>query len=157
MAKILPSFFNLAVLVGILFYYLKKPLRDWVFQRHHSTKKELEDVANLLKQAQKDTQDLQIKLRTLDQEVAALHEQYRSDAIEASARVLKEAQQLSSRIVADSSTAAQAMISDLRQQMLTEIGNRVLDRAETLLRDKLTRDDRVRIRQEFSQQMGGAA
>jgi hypothetical protein len=55
--------------------------------------------------------------------------------------------------VTDAKTSANALYSDLRGQLYADLSAEVLERAEGILRERLTGDDRVRIRKEFSNQL----
>ena len=85
-----------------------------------------------------------------------LKEQARQDAQGAKQRIASESQKLSATIVSDARTTAQNFYAELKAQLLQELGARVLDRTEAVLRERLTGDDKVRIRQEFSVQVEGA-
>ena len=67
--------------------------------------------------------------------------------------IIEEARKQSARISQDSLAAANGLLGELRSQLYSELSNKVLDRAERLLRERLTGDDHARIRQEFSQQV----
>jgi hypothetical protein len=45
------------------------------------------------------------------------------------------------------------MFGDLKNQLRSELSVQVLARAEAILRERLTGDDKARIRREFSQQV----
>lgn len=147
--------FNLGLLATLLFVKVKQPTRDFIRQRHATLKDELMSVRQMLSSAQERYDEFSAKLKTIDSEITVLREQTKQDAKLAQQRIASEAQRLSATIVTDARAAAGGLYTDLKSQLLTELGGRVLERAETLLRDRLTGDDRVRIRQEFSAHLEG--
>lgn len=149
------SLFNLVVLVGILAYYLRGPLKAFVRSRHDYLRDEVARVEAQLKLARERHDEFSAKLKAIDAEVQAIHDQIRQDAEAMKVRVTTEARRLAQTIVADSRSSAESLYSDLRKQLRIELAERVVVRAESILRDRLTGDDRARIRNEFSQQLGG--
>lgn len=144
---------NLAILIAIFFKYLRQPVRQAVSQRHAELRDELKKVRELLQRAQERHDEFSAKLKSIEVETTALHEQAKQDAQSAKLRVLSEAQRTSASVVSDARLAADHLMKDLRSQLFSEIGMRVVGRAESLIRDRLTGDDRARIRREFSTQV----
>jgi F0F1-type ATP synthase membrane subunit b/b' len=144
---------NLAVLLGFLFYKLKGPFRAYVAGRHDNVGAELKRVRELLRQAQERHEEFSAKLKAIEVETSALREQARQDAQSAKLRILSEAQRLSGAIISDARGNAEGLFADLRQKLFAETGGRILDRAEKFVRERLTGDDRARIRQELSHQL----
>lgn len=144
---------NLAILVSILGYYLRQPLKGFVRTRHDTLRDEVERVGNQLKLAQAKFDEFSAKLKAIDAEVAALKEQARQDSEAMKVRVINDAKRLSQTIVTDARSSAQSVYVDLKNDLRRDLANRVLDKAEALLRSRLTGDDRIRIQREFSRQV----
>lgn len=149
------SLFNLLVLLGILAFYLRAPLKAFVRTRHESLRDEVARVGTQLKDAQHRYDEFSAKLKAIEAEVQAIHDQMRADADAVRVRVVNEARALAQNIVADSRATSEAMFVELKAQLRGELAQQVIDRAEGLIRERLTGDDRARIRSEFSQQLGG--
>lgn len=144
---------NLTLLVGILAYFLKEPAKAFVGNRHTSLRDELERVRVQLEQAQRRNQELSNRLSAIDAEIAALRDQARKDAEEARARIITESQRLSQIIITDAKASADTAFTDLRRQLRGELADKVLARAEHMIRQRMTPEDRTKIRQDFSQQL----
>lgn len=144
---------NLGILIVVLAYYLRAPLRAFIAGRHSAVRDEVAKVREMLQQAQDKHNEFSSKLKAIDVEITSLREQAKQDAQATKLRVLSEAQRLSSTIVSDARATAEGAFADLKRQLHVEIGTRAIDRAEALLRDRLTGDDRARIRNEFSSQV----
>lgn len=144
---------NLVILIGLMAYYLKQPLKEFAKGRHHSIRTELEAVRNQLANAKTKHAEFSSKLRAMDAEIAGLKTQAVQDAEGLKKKVQAEAQKLSSNIIEDAKHASKVLYSEFKGQLYSELGTQVLDRAEKILRERLTGDDRARIRQEFSTQV----
>lgn len=149
---ILPAL-NLAILVGVLVYFTRAPFRAFVTGRHETLREEVQRVSTQLRDSQARFEEFTAKLKAIDAEVAALREQSRQDAEAMKARLLNDARRLSTVIVADARTSAESLYEELRIRLRSDLGQQIIDRAEQLLRERLTGDDRVRIRREFSKQV----
>ena len=152
-ASLIAPFFNVTVLVGVLVYFLRKPISDFVSSRHAGLRDEVQRVSEQLRQSQSQFEEFSAKLKAIHAEISALREQAKQDAEATRARVVNDAKKLSAVILSDAKSSADAAFGDLKTQLRTELANRVLERAEALLRERLTSDERVRIRREFSSQL----
>ena len=153
METLIAPFINLLLLVGILVWKVREPLRNFVSARHISLRDELQKTGDQLRQAQERYDEFTAKLKAIEAEISALRDQARQDAEGMKLRVLSDAKRLAALIVSDARLAGETLFSDLRMQLTTEFANRVVEKAEGLLRVRLTGDDRVRIRREFSMQV----
>ncbi len=144
---------NVVVLVAVLARFLKSPLQQFVAQRHHSIKSELEDVREQLVAAQAKHEEFTAKLKALGAEVVAMRNQSLQDAKLIQAKVLADAQRVSEGLLAGAEVSARALYQDFAERVRVELANKVLSRAEALLRERLTGEDRVRICREFSKQV----
>jgi len=153
MSELFAPTVNLLILVGLLVYYTRHPIRKTVTDRHEGLRDELARVRDLLRQAQEQYNEFSSKLSAIEAETTALRQQAVQDAEAAKQRIVTDAQRLSQGIASDSRRAAESLYAELKAQLASEVGSRVIDRAEALLRERLTGDDRARIRKEFSSQV----
>lgn len=156
MEHLFPPTFNFLLFTGLLFYFLRKPVRAYVAGRHTTIRDTIHSVRAQLRASQAKFEEYGSKLKAMDVEVQALKSQARNDAQESKTRIIKNAEQLAKTLVSDSKAAAEGQFSTLRAQLRQELGARIVARAESLLQSKLTGDDRARIRREFSNLVGGA-
>jgi F0F1-type ATP synthase membrane subunit b/b' len=153
MSELFAPTINLLILVGILAYYLRTPVKQSVQDRHTGLRDELARVRDLLRQAQDQYNEFSSKLKAIEAETTALRQQAVQDAEAAKHRIINDAQRMANAIASDSRRAAESLYGELKSQLASELGGRVLDRAEAILRERLTGDDRARIRKEFSTQV----
>jgi F-type H+-transporting ATPase subunit b len=153
MQTLIAPLINLLILVGLLSYYLRKPLKTFAETRHHAIRTDLDSVRNQLRGAQEKHAEFSAKLRAVDAEVSGLKAQMVQDAQAMKSRIVNEAQKLSGSVIEDAKHASAVLYTEFKSSLYSELGARVLDRAETILKERLTGDDRARIRKEFSSQM----
>jgi F0F1-type ATP synthase membrane subunit b/b' len=153
MSELIFPTINLAILIAIMVVYLREPISTFVRVRHETLRDELRRVRDLLAGAKIKYEEFSSKLKAMEAEIQSLREQARQEALDAQSRIQSEAQALSAAIVADSRKSVQGMYGQLKSELYVEVGHKILDRAEALLRERLTGDDRARIRHEFSSQV----
>jgi F-type H+-transporting ATPase subunit b len=144
---------NLVILLSVLFYYLRAPLKNFVSSRHTTIRDELAAVEKMLRDAKAKYQEFSKRLDALSTEASELRAQAAQEAQAVKTRLIEEAKKLSANIVTDAKSSAEGLYSELRGQLYAELSQQVLERAEKLLAARLTGDDRARIQKEFSHQL----
>ena len=147
------SFLNFSILVGLLIYKLRQPLKDFVLARHKSLREEIFSVQEQLRLASDRFEDYSKKLSQVDSEIQDLRTQLKEDILQLNQRILTEAKKASEAVVGDAKTSAQSLLSDLRADLYSDLVYRVVDRSEALVKERLTSDEKVRIQREFSKQL----
>jgi F0F1-type ATP synthase membrane subunit b/b' len=153
MLKLILSYINLAILLGVIFKLVAPRFRAFVRDRHDAIKRNLELNRVRLREAKSRYDDFSSKLKVVTQESDALRLQIQKEAQESSARQISNAKTATGAMIADARQAAQSLLQDFKQELKAEAGARVVARSEEFLRQKLSADDRVRIRKEFSQSL----
>jgi len=146
-------FLNFSILVAALVYFLRTPVKQFVAQRHVFLRDELSTVRERLRQSQERYEEFSSKLKAIDAELVDIRKESAATAQATRSKIVTEARRLAGNIVSDARFASEALYGELKGQLYSELGARVLDRAEVILRERLTGDDRDRIRQEFSKQV----
>jgi F-type H+-transporting ATPase subunit b len=144
---------NFAILVGALFYFLRKPVKSFVLERHTNLKDQLDQVQTKLVQAQRQYNEYSQRLSSMDAEVASLVQNIRSEAETTRVRTATEAKRMADQIVIDAKRAGESMVSEFRDQIRTDLANQVIARAEVLLKTRMTGDVREQLRKDFSKQV----
>lgn len=147
------TLFNFTILVVFLYSKLKQPVRDFLQNRHESIKQEIQSVHDQLVQAQKMFDEFSAKLESIDQEIRDMREQSVQDIAQLKERVLEETERLSKMIISDATLASSSLYDEFKKELFGELSCKVLTRAEHILKDRLTGDDRSRLRKEFSMQL----
>jgi F0F1-type ATP synthase membrane subunit b/b' len=144
---------NFLILVVFLGVKLRKPLQNFVEQRHHTIRNDVNTVREQLRFAQEKYEEFSSKLKAVQSEVSSMRDQTRQEVADIKQRLMNEARRSSSLIISDSKNSADGLFAQLKNHLYSDLSGKILDRAEELLRERLTGDDRARIRQEFSQQV----
>ncbi|MBC7384650.1 MAG: ATP synthase F0 subunit B [Cryobacterium sp.] len=144
---------NFAILVAGLVYFLRKPLKDFVLDRHATLRDEIERVHAKLREAQKRYAEYSQRLSTMDAEVASLTQQIREEVESSRVRIVTEAKRAADQIVIDSKRTSESMIHEFRDQIRAELANQVILRTEVHLRSRITGEVREQMTKDFSKQV----
>lgn len=153
MESLIAPAFNLFVLIGIIVYYLREPIKKTIADRHVGLREEVERVSSQLKKAQEQLEEFTSKLKAIDTEIGVLSEQAIQDGKNMRLRLINEARGAHALVIKEAKSASLSLMDELRGEIQRSFSNRVIEKAEELIKTRLTGDDRVRIRREFSKQV----
>jgi F-type H+-transporting ATPase subunit b len=140
---------NLALLLGVLVWFGRAPVRQFFTDRRHRVREDLESSARLLAEAEARLDEWQGKLARLDAEIAEARETSRRLAEAERERILAEARASAERIRRDTTTAVDQELRRARRALRAEASDLALELAERILREQVTGADRERLVAEF--------
>ena len=148
-----PPFFaqllNFALLLGIFFYFGKKPVMAGLKARRDSVAKEIEEAQRMKKEADERAKMYQAKLAHLEEELAttkaALVEAGRGERD----RIIKEAEEKAERMVRDAKELLEQEAKQMREDLVKETIEASMQAAEAMLRQKITPVDHERLADEY--------
>lgn len=154
MLDLIPPTINLLILLGVIFFLVRKPFMEFVRTRHSTLRDDLAKTQRLLSEAQTKYLEYSHRLQSLDAEISRLIQDARQEAEASKVRIVTEAKKMADMIIVDAKKSSEAMLDEFKTQVRSDLANQVMARAETVLKNKLTGDDRERIRKDFSKQVG---
>lgn len=140
---------NLAILVGAIVYFARKPVLEYFEGRRAQIKGDLEAAAALLTEAEERNEEIQRKLSALQGEVEELQSQARTRAEEESQRILADAQRSAGRIQADATAAIDQELLRAQRELRAEAAGLAVDMAADILSQQVGDADRARLLDEF--------
>ena len=140
---------NLAIIVGVLYYFGRRPIAEFFASRREQIKTDLDSAADLLSQAELRNSEIQRRLAELDAQVEELRETSRRRADEESERILAEARKSAERIRNDATAAAEQELQRARRELRAEAAELAVKLAGELLERSVGDADRERLLDEF--------
>lgn len=140
---------NLAILLGIIVYFARRPVRDYFAERREGIRHEVEEAATLLKQAETRYAEWQRKLVELDGELEQIRAQARRRAHEERDRILEEARAAAERMRRDADAAIDQEVRRAGQELRREAADLAVELAARMLREKVDERDQSRLVDEF--------
>lgn len=143
-------FANLLILLTVLAYYLRKPLKEFVNTRHVTLRDQIRGAAERLAAARALQAEVGAQVSRFDVEVAEMRAQAASELAEAKAKGLAQAQSLSDQIRKDVKAAGSDLEARVRADLIETVGLEIIDRASRMVSATLTSEHRRKLRQEFA-------
>lgn len=147
--ELLLHFLNLAIVVGALVYFARKPVRDFFEARRGQIQTDLKDAAELLAQAEARYGEWQRKLIDLERDSQVIRNDGRRHAEEEAATILAEAHAAAERIQRDAEAAVEHELRRAQAELRREAAGLATEMAERILRERLVDTDRERLMDEF--------
>lgn len=140
---------NLAILIGVLVYFARKPIQNFFADRRSKISTDLEDAAELLAQAESRYAEWQRKLIDLDSELDGIKTEGRRRAEEDREMILAEAQAAAERIHKNAVATVDQELRRAQTELRKEVAILATEIAERMLREKVEDSDRDRLLDEF--------
>ena len=142
-------FLNFALLVGVLFFLTRKPVRAYFAERRRNIQTELDQAADLQRQAEERHAKWQRRLVDLERELDEIRRLGRERAEAEREQILADARESAARIERTARSAIEQELRRARESLRDEASNLAVDLASGLLRERVTDADRDRLLDEF--------
>jgi F-type H+-transporting ATPase subunit b len=140
---------NLVLLLGVLFYFGRKPIGEFFATRRAGIQKELQESSTLLAEAEARNAELQRRLVDLGSEIEGIREEASRRAEEEADRILGDARAAAERIRRDAQAAVEQELRRARTELREEAADLALEIAARKLADQVGESDRERLADEF--------
>lgn len=140
---------NLVVLLAVLFYFGRKPVRAFFHERRDRVQRELREAEELRREVEARLGAWQRKLSRLDEEVARLRGLAREQAEAERERILADARAAAGRIERDAAAVIDQELRRSREELRREAAELTVRLAGELLARQVSEADRARLVDEF--------
>lgn len=147
------SFVNFALLVGVIVWAARKPIRKLVGDRHDQIKTALAEAEAAKIAAQEMMRNFEKKLAGLDKEVALLLEDARVEGERERQRIIERANRAAEKIKEDARLAAEKESDRMRRELKGETLSQAATAATEQLRKRITPGDHDRLIGELISQL----
>jgi len=135
------KFINFAILAGILFYFLRKPVSQGLADRRESIKKELEEALQAKEVAEAKYQEYQAKVANLEVEIRQLQADFKAEGERQQARIIADAEKASQGIRRQAEAAANTEVKRAADELRAEAAELAVRLAEAILAKAYTTED----------------
>ncbi len=140
---------NFTVLAVALFLLLRKPASSALDGRIKGIRDELQDLEAKKEAAQKKLDEYTEKLSTLEQEAAAIIENYKEQGESARERIMADARASAQKIEQQAQRNIENEFETARQKLQQDILEKAVARAEELVKTTITPDDQSKLVDEY--------
>lgn len=143
------SLLNFAIFVGLLFFFLKKPVKEFWVSRAGEIRFELEEAARLSREAKGQHEQLQGLLSRLDAESKDLILSLEREGEMEKKRLMEEGKRRSERLKEDAVRIVEQEARKTRETLKEQVASLSLETAEKMIRDSLRDEDQKRLSDEY--------
>ncbi len=148
------AFINFAALLWILEKMLFSRLRARTRDKHDTVKSEIDKATEARTEAESLLSEFRGKLDKLDDEVDSLMKDAKAKAEADRKRIIEAAEREAEQIRAAAKASAEREAASRRRQLEAEIVDRAIERAEALLRSKISPTDQSGMVDRYVDQLG---
>lgn len=144
---------NLLILIFILVYFLKNPIRNFLMDRKGVIAKRIEDSKKEMTEA-KQTYDLYVeKMNNLENEINELKDTIKREAEIERQEIIKQAELSAKKMREDAREAIKSESAKAKQEIQNEVVTLAINLAQDLLKNNLDESDNKRMIDKFVQEV----
>lgn len=136
---------NLAAFLGLLWYFLKKPVAEFFGNRRAEVAKAIAKAEEDRRRAESLAGELAQRLARIETELKNLRDNAKKDAEAEHAALLKQTEEEAARLVARTSTDVENRVRAARAELTAFAGDLAVDLARDLLAKNVTAEDEKRL------------
>ena len=140
---------NLAILIGLLFVFVRKPIADALRTRALTIRKELTDTARARDEAKQHHDEVAARLTAIESEIRTMHEEAEADAKVLEAKLIERAHSEAERVAGGAERKIRDEAQRARLELRRDAVALAVQLAEATLREKIGPDDQQRLAREF--------
>ena len=146
--------FNFAIVVGILVYFLAKPLKKGLAGRRDDIAAALAESEQVKLAAEAKFAEYDQKLATANAEIAEISAAIKREGELEKEKIIASARETAVKIEQEAEKAAALEIAKARKELQTEAVRLAVELAEELLKTNFTSEDDTRLIDEYMQKVG---
>jgi F-type H+-transporting ATPase subunit b len=141
---------NFVLMAGILVFVARKPIREFFAKRTQTIANTLTELEAKKKEAEKTYQEYKQRLAELDKETARILDEYRAQGEAEKARIIAAAEKSATEIRAQADRAIQQEIAGATLALKREIAELSVAAAEKVLKERIGKEDHLRLVKDFT-------
>lgn len=138
-------YINFAILVGVLVYLLRKPMKDFLAQKREAVGKMLKDSEQARDEALSRLAALQSKLESLEADIDQIRQQAEREAQAEKERLIEEAKEDARRIVEGAEKEISNRVKLAIRELKTYVAGEAVAKAEEIIREKIKDDSHEKL------------
>jgi F-type H+-transporting ATPase subunit b len=140
---------NFTILVGALFFLLRKPVKKVFADRTQEIQESLADLERQKEAAEKKYAEYKGKLALLEQETGEIIASYIAEGEAAKAQIVDEAKKMAEKMQEQAKVTIRQEFEKAKAQIQGEIVNEAVVAAEKLIKTKINDEDQDRLVNEY--------
>ena len=145
---------NMILFIGVLVYFIGGPVKKAMADRSAAIRRAADEAREHRAKADQMAGDIQARLTAIEQEVRAIHERAQAEGERQKRELIAAAEAEAQKILAAARTEVDNRLKNARTELTAFAGQLASDRAEDILRQKITEQDQKKLFQESLREVG---
>lgn len=146
---------NFLTLVGVLFYFLKKPVKEFFEKRANALRTAVDEAKAAHSIAAQQSREMEARIKNLGKESEEMLRTFREEAASERAHILKNAQAYTMRLKEDVKKIADSEMKKAKEELRGVVVELTKESAEKILRQELKGEDQERLTRSYLDQLKG--
>jgi F-type H+-transporting ATPase subunit b len=155
MADWLPRLVNFAIIVGLLVYFLRKPVRDMFRNRSAEIAKAMQESKDARERAVAALTDMEKKMREMEAETRTLIAEAQARGEKDRQALVEEGKKIARDIQEQIKTGTDIEVQKAKAELAAEAAVLAVDLAEGKIKGTITKQDHERIVKDYISSVGG--
>jgi F-type H+-transporting ATPase subunit b len=147
---------NLIAFLGVLWYFLAGPLKKAFAERHEKVRAEAEEARARRAKADQLASDIEARLAQIENDVRSIRERAQADGERQKRELIAAAEAEAKKILQAARSEVDNRVKHARKELTEYAGQLASDRAEQILREKITDEDRKKLFADSVREVGQA-
>jgi F-type H+-transporting ATPase subunit b len=139
---------NFGILFFIIFKFSKKPLQDFLKKRTELIEKSLKEAKDAKELAQKALAEVEERLKTRDREIMEIVSSAKESGEREKERLIEEGNRMKEKILEQARTNLAYEVKRAKKTIMEEASAIAIELAEKKLKEKLTKEDQLKLLEE---------
>ena len=146
--------FNFALMVGVLVYFVNKPIRKGLKERSAGIEKTLAEAEAAKQAAETKHREYTEKLAKATEEIASITASIRHEGELERDKIVAAAKEMAAKIESEAENKAAGVVAKARTELREEASRLAVELAEDMLKKQVSADDQKRLVDEYMQKVG---
>jgi F-type H+-transporting ATPase subunit b len=136
---------NMLLFIGLLAYFLGGPIKRGLAERHQSIQAAADEARRRRQKADQIATDIQARLTLLEEEIKNIHERAQQEGERQRRELIAAAEVEAQKILAQARAEVDNRLKNARHELTEYAGELASERAEQILRERITPDDQDKL------------
>ena len=147
---------NMILFIGVLVWFAGGPVKKALAERSAAIRAAAEEARERRDKADRMASDIQARLTAIENEVRTIHERAQAEGERQKRELLAAAEAESQKILSNARTEVENRLKHARAELTAYAGQLASERAEQILREKITEADQKKLFTESLREVGNA-
>lgn len=145
---------NMVLFIGVLAYFVGGPVKKAFAERSAAIRRTADEAKERRVKADQMASDIQARLTQIEQEVRAIHERAQAEGERQKRELIAAAEAEAQKILTAAKNEVDNRLKHARTELTAYAGQLASERAEQILREKITDQDQSKLFQESLREVG---